>query len=237
MTVAATTTFAAAVWAALGDVRDPELDEPVTELGFVAECRVDGAGGVTVQLRLPTYFCAPNFAYLMVADAHDVIAAMPGVTSVRIELIDHFASSVINEGVAARSGFVAAFPGEAESELHSLRADFLRKAVLAGTDRVCRPLLAAGRSLAELGALTLGDVPATPDRARLRARRAELGLPAGDDAPLLIDPGTGAAIGIDAVPMALKRARLTRVSVDANSSVCRGLLAERYPLTPRQETR
>ena len=230
-----TSSLAYTVWAALGDVRDPELDEPVTELGFVAECRVDSAGGVTVQLRLPTYFCAPNFAYLMVADAHDVVAALPGISSVRVELIDHFASAVINEGVAARSGFVGSFPGEAESELDSLRADFLRKAVLAGTDRVCRPLLAAGRSLAALGVLTLGDAPATPDRERLRSRRAELGLPAHDGAPLLIDPVTGAAVDTESIPLALKRARLTRVSVDANSSVCKGLLAERYPHTPRQE--
>jgi metal-sulfur cluster biosynthetic enzyme len=232
---ASTLPFARTVWAALGEVRDPELDEPVTELGFIAECRVDGAGGVTVQLRLPTYFCAPNFAYLMVADAHDVVAALPGVGSVRVELIDHFASAAINSGVAARAGFVGSFDGEAESELDGLRADFLRKAVLAGTDRVCRPRLAAGTSLAELGTLKLGNAPATPDRERLRARRAELGLPAGDDSPLLIDPGTGAPVGIDAVPLALKRARLTRVSVDANSSVCRGLLAERYPAHPRQE--
>src|SRR5207249_9394411 len=100
---------------------------------------------------------------------------------------------------------------------------------------VCRPLLAASRSLAELGVLTLGDAPATPDRERLRSRRAELGLPAGDDAALLIDPGTGAAVDADSVPLALRRARLTRVSVDANSSVCRGLLAERYPGLPRPQ--
>jgi metal-sulfur cluster biosynthetic enzyme len=234
---AATTTLAAAVWAALGQVRDPELDEPVTDLGFVAECRVDSAGGTTVLLRLPTYFCAPNFAYLMVADAHDVVIAVPGVRSVVVELIDHFASAAINEGVAARSGFVASFQGAAESELDGLRADFLRKAVLAGTDRVCRPLLSAGRSPAELGALTLGDAPATPDRERLRDRRAELGLPSDDGSPLLIDPATGAAVDVDALPLALRRNRLTRVSVDANSSVCRGLLAERYPATPRQEAR
>jgi metal-sulfur cluster biosynthetic enzyme len=226
---AATTTLAAAVWAALGQVRDPELDEPVTDLGFVAECRVDSSGGATVLLRLPTYFCAPNFAYLMVADAHDVVIAVPGVRSVVVELIDHFASAAINEGVAARSGFVASFRGAAESELDGLRADFLRKAVLAGTDRVCRPLLAAGRSLAELGTLTLGDAPASPDRERLRDRRAELGLPSHDGSPLLIDPATGAAVDVDALPLALRRARLTRVSVEANSSVCRGLLAERYP--------
>src|SRR2546423_9999632 len=140
-----TTTLRASVWSALGQVRDPELDEPVTDLGFVAACWVSGTGDVSVQLRLPTYFCAPNFAYLMVADAYDVLAALPGVASVEVELIDHFASEVINEGVAARSGFVGSFRGEAVSELDDLRADFLRKAVLAGTDRGCRPALAAGR--------------------------------------------------------------------------------------------
>jgi metal-sulfur cluster biosynthetic enzyme len=37
---------------ALGTVRDPELDEPVTALGFVSSCTVSGDG--EVRLRLPT---------------------------------------------------------------------------------------------------------------------------------------------------------------------------------------
>ena len=60
-------------------MRDPELDEPITSLGFVASCAVSAAGDAQVRLRLPTYFCAPNFAYLMVADAYDAVAALPGV--------------------------------------------------------------------------------------------------------------------------------------------------------------
>ncbi len=32
-----------------------------------------------MRLRLPTYFCAPNFAFLMVADAYDAVSAVPGV--------------------------------------------------------------------------------------------------------------------------------------------------------------
>ena len=67
-------------------------------------------------------------------------------------LDDHFAADEINGGVAARAGFVAPFDGLAVGELDELRVDFLRKAVLAGTDRVCRPLLAAGRHAAELAA-------------------------------------------------------------------------------------
>jgi len=68
---------AEAVLRALETVRDPELDEPITSLGFVASCAVSAAGDAQVRLRLPTYFCAPNFAYLMVADAYDAVAALP----------------------------------------------------------------------------------------------------------------------------------------------------------------
>jgi metal-sulfur cluster biosynthetic enzyme len=125
----------AAVWAALGTVRDPELDEPLTDLGFVAHCEVSAAGHAVVRLRLPTYFCAPNFAFLMVADAYDAVAGVPGLTGLDIRLEDHFAADVINRGVAARQGFVASFEGEAVDELDTLRGDFVRKAVLAGTDR------------------------------------------------------------------------------------------------------
>lgn len=217
------------VLAALDAVRDPELDEPVTSLGFVASCTVSADGVASVRLRLPTYFCAPNFAYLMVADAFDAVSAVEGVREADVVLVDHFASDTINAGVAARSGFVRSFEGEAVDELDGLRADFVRKAVLAGTDRVCRPLLAAGVTTDELAALTLGQVPATPDRERLRSRRAELGLPSGDDAPLLVDATTGEAVGAEVLPMHLARTRLTRVSVEANSGVCRGLLRERYP--------
>jgi metal-sulfur cluster biosynthetic enzyme len=135
---------------ALGTVRDPELDEPVTSLGFVTSCTVSADGDVEVRLRLPTYFCAPNFAFLMVADAFDAVSGVAGVRHTEVVLEDHFASEEINRGVAARAGFVDSFDGLAVAELDTLRSDFVRKAVLAGTDRVCRPLLAAGYTVDEL---------------------------------------------------------------------------------------
>ncbi|WP_410632269.1 metal-sulfur cluster assembly factor [Amycolatopsis sp. cmx-4-83] len=220
----------AAVWAALGTVRDPELDEPLTDLGFVARCEVDDEGRAVIRLRLPTYFCAPNFAFLMVADAYDAVAGVPGLTGLDIRLDDHFAADVINRGVAARQGFVASFEGEAVDELDTLRYDFVRKAVLAGTDRVCRTL--SGR---DPTALTLGEVPPGPDLDRLRARRRELGLPAADDDPLLLDPATGAAIAPADAKRHLAIARLTRTSMEANSGVCRGMLRARYSLTSEEE--
>jgi metal-sulfur cluster biosynthetic enzyme len=209
-------------------VRDPELDEPITTLGFVSSCTISADGDTQIRLRLPTYFCAPNFAFLMVADAYDAVSALPGVRATEVVLEDHFASDAINGGVAARAGFARSFDGEAVGELHELRADFLRKAVMAGTDLVCRPLAAAGTGPAELAALTLGQAPPSEALERLRQRRAELGLPAGDGAPLLIDPATGAPLRGDAVPLHLRRARTTRVSIEANAGVCRGMLRHRY---------
>jgi metal-sulfur cluster biosynthetic enzyme len=223
-----TTVDGSRILSALGEVRDPELDEPITSLGFVASCTVSAGGDVEVHLRLPTYFCAPNFAFLMVADAYDVVSAIDGVRRTEVVLEDHFAAETINSGVAARAGFARSFDGEAVGELHELRADFLRKAALAGTDLVCRPLLAAGADPAALARLSLGEVPPSRELDRLRERRAELGLPAGDDALLVVDPATGAAIGEDALPLHLRRARTTRINVEANASVCRGMLHHRY---------
>ena len=209
-------------------MRDPELDEPITSLGFVASCTVSGEGDAQVRLRLPTYFCAPNFAFLMVADTYDAVSATPGVRTTEVLLDDHFAADAINGGVAARAGFAQSFDGEAVGELHGLRADFLRKAVLAGTDVLCRSLAAAGAAPPELAAMTMGQVPPSAELDRLRQRRTELGLPADDASPLVIDPVTGDAVDAGALPLHLRRAHTTRISIEANTGICRGMLRHRY---------
>jgi metal-sulfur cluster biosynthetic enzyme len=228
------TDVVAGVWEALRTVRDPELDADVVSLDFVAECSVTGDGIAHVRLRLPTYFCAPNFAFLMVADAWDAVSQVEGLTDVDVVLIDHFASDAINRGVAARAGFVGSMAGtevgEAVDELHDLRRTFTERAMMAGTDLVVRPLVRAGATPEEIAAMRLGDAPDSADLRRLRARRRELGIPADDDAPLVVDP-VGRTVGIDALPLHLRKARSYQVGVDANTSICRGQLAARYGLT------
>ena len=216
------------VLTALDAVRDPELDEPITTLGFVSTCVVSAAGDVVVRLRLPTYFCAANFAFLMVADAYDVVAALPGVRGVDVALVDHFAANEINAGVAARAGFVASFAGEAEAELDDLRRTFVTKAVLAGTDQVCRPLRSGGADPQRLAAMTLGEVPPSAELERLLRRRAELGLRTDAAAPLLVDPGTGDPITGAEASRHLGLARVTRTGIEANTGICRGMLRHRY---------
>lgn len=229
----ARTDLAPAVWRALGTVRDPELDESITDLQFVQECTVAG-DAVTVVLRLPTYFCAPNFAYLMVADAADAVRAVPGVRTARVSLDDHFASEEINAGVAAGHGFAASFPGLAEADaadLADLRRTFRRKAHDAAQELVAGALLRAGRTPDDLLGLSLGQLPRTAALDRLRRRRAELGLPAGATAPLLLE-ADGSPMRADGLPVKLRLARTTRVSIEGNGIFCRGLLATRYGTAP-----
>ena len=49
-----------------------------------------------------------------------------------------------------------------------------------------------------------------------------------------IDPVTGAPVTADHLPLHLRKARLTRVSIEANSGICRGMLRHRYDDTRGQ---
>lgn len=207
------------VMAALGTVRDPELDEPITTLGFVASASVVN-GHATVRLRLPTYFCAPNFAYLMVADAHDAVLALPYVSTVDIRLEDHFAAEEINAGVAAGAGFAGSFPGEAVAELEELRQTFRRKAYLASLDRLATRLASSG---VDPAGRTLGEVPPSAELSSLLRRREELSLTCAAESPLLLDDN-----GTELSPLRLRYARAVRVSIDGNAAFCQGLLRTRY---------
>jgi metal-sulfur cluster biosynthetic enzyme len=234
MTTAIQDTLALQAWKALDTVIDPELDQPVTELGFVAALSVrrleSGGHEVHVLLRLPTYFCAPNFAYLMVADAHDAVLALPGIETARVELADHFASEEINAGVAAQESFGAAFPGQGagttRDELEELRLTFQRKAHLACLERTCRQLIRSGWQVDALADTLLGDVPDSPERESLLRRRTDLGISNGADEPLFVE-STGERVPADQLPARLRFAKAVRISIDGNSGLCRGLLDTR----------
>ena len=83
------------VFHALAEVHDPELDEPITSLGFVASCEVGPDGDVDVALRLPTPQCAPNFAFLMAADARRVVRRLPGVREVTVQMLRQIGYGVV----------------------------------------------------------------------------------------------------------------------------------------------
>jgi metal-sulfur cluster biosynthetic enzyme len=224
----------AAILDALSGVRDPELDEPITDLKFVSNLQIED-GAVSVRLRLPTPLCAPNFAYLMVADARTAVQSVPGVERVMVVLDDHYASDQINCNVNEERGFKATFPGEAEGEsLDELRNIFRRKSFVARQEKLCRALLAEGHTPEELAKMRLGEVSPSKAFEKYLERRAELGLDISPEAPLVIDPD-GKRVPKEAVVQHLRFARTVRVSIEGNAHHCRGLLAARYGVPEEEE--
>ena len=207
------------VLGALGTVYDPELDEPITSLRFVSSCEVTAAGDVDVRLRLPTPQCAPNFAYLMAADARDAVLGLPGAGEVSVVLEDHYTGAEINAAVGRGGGFADAFPGETAGDLGALRTLFRRKALVA---RQSRLLDTVGDPVsARLGELS------GPDADRCRELRRELGIDASDDAPAFVR-GDGTPVPAPELARFARMASLTAISLEANGGVCRSLLSVRY---------
>ena len=199
---------------ALGTVYDPELDEPITTLGFVGSCVVTEHGDVDVRLRLPTPQCAPTFAFLMAADARAAVRRLPGARAVTVVLEDHYTGEEINAAVDRGAGFDSAFPGETAGDLDALRALFQRKALLARQSR-----------LLAVPAATLGELTG-PDAERCRELRRALGIDASDDAPAFVT-GDGTPVAPSDVRFR-RMASLTALSLDTNGGICRDLLKIRY---------
>jgi len=219
---------------ALSGVRDPELDVPITDLDFISTLEVEN-GAASVRLRLPTYFCAANFAYLMVADAKDAILSVPGIERASVILDDHYASGEINVGVNDEHGFDGAFPDETESpDLEELRMIFRRKSFVSRQEQLCRELIAEGNTPSDLAWMTLDEVMTSDAFQKYLERRAGLGLDVSGSAPLVVDP-EGKRIPEDAVVQHLRFARTVRVSIEGNAELCRGLLATRYGIRDREE--
>ncbi len=210
----------AEVLAAVRGVLDPELDESIVDLGFLTRVEVQG-DEIRLELRLPTYWCAPNFSWLMAQDARQAALGVPGVRQATVQLLDHHAGNEISAGVNSGRSFAETFGEQAAGEtLGSLRQIFRRKAFLA---RQVRLLATLPRE--RLAGLRIADLPDTADARAYVKVRAELGLDCSPDAPVITDAAGREATDIDAH---LRAARLVRVSTDGNTVFCRGLFQTRY---------
>jgi metal-sulfur cluster biosynthetic enzyme len=217
---------------ALGQVYDPELDEPITDLRFVGSCVVSAGGDVDIMLRLPTPQCAPNFAFLMGADSRRVVREVEGVRDVVIRFEDHYTGEEINAALNRGAGFTGAFPGETDDDdLEALRELFTRKALIGRQSKICEGLRRGGASDHELVEMTVAQLPETSETARVLELRRMLGVPTDGDAPAFVQPN-GERIAVDQLKRWLRAAQLVRVSLEANGEICRGLLQGRHKLAP-----
>jgi metal-sulfur cluster biosynthetic enzyme len=220
---------------ALAQVYDPELDEPITTLRFVTSVDVGRDGHVDVLLRLPTPQCAPNFAFLMGADARRVVRGVAGVRDATVRFEDHYTGEEINLALRDGAGFTGAFPGETDDDdLESLRAIFTRKALIARQATVCESMLAQGAAPESVIVTTVAQLPDVPAARRAMELRASLGISVAPEAPGFVTPA-GDAVAPDQMKRWLRGAQLVRLSLEANGGICRDLLKARHHLATEPE--
>jgi hypothetical protein len=200
----------------------------------VTSCDVSADGDVDLRLRLPTPQCAPNFAYLMAADARNAVRRLPEVRGVTVLLEDHYTGDEINAAVGRGEAFAQAFPGETEGELDALRELFQRKALLARQSRLCEALLAGGATPEDVTARRVADLPDDQNARRCIELREQLGIPSQHDAPAFVRPD-GELIEAADLRHWLRTARLMRTSLEVNGGICRSLLRIRYGLADGKE--
>ena len=217
------------VLACLDRVLDPELDESLLSLGFVERVEGDEPGNLTVCLRLPTYWCAANFSYLMASDVRNGLLAVKGVNSVTVRLGEHFASSEVERGAGPGLSFGDAFPNGGPDTLEETRRVFLVKGYYNRQERLLHALKRAGLPFDRIAALRVGDIPAEIDErvvSRYLERRNDMGLDCSEMAPLIVDV-SGTPIPADRLEAYYVRARTTRLAMEASGSLCSAMLESR----------
>jgi metal-sulfur cluster biosynthetic enzyme len=225
----------AEVWRRLETVTDPELDQPVTKLEFVTRADVDADNCVHIEFRLPTYWCAANFSFLMADDMRTAVKELPWVADVSIVLGEHMYADKINAGLARGLNFQETFGAEADGDLDELRRTFLLKAFQRRQAALLADLMEAGCDPAGLVEMTLDELvnlEVSEAGARLRTRYLERRPTVS--APLATSL---AFVDTDANPLQAETLstyvrKLRRVDVNAefNSALCRGLLHARFDM-------
>jgi metal-sulfur cluster biosynthetic enzyme len=221
------------VWAALERVTDPEIDESVTKLEFVTRVEIEADSRVRIEFRLPTYWCAPNFAFLMASDMRDAVEELPWVKEVSVQLLDHFSATLINRSVALKQDFRDAFPGETDGDLSQIRRTFLGKSYQRRQELLMRHALRTGidaswlirATMRELKELPLDDEGDSLRKLYLFAwRRVHIGYEEEQLAFMTIDRQP---LSLAELKDYLRLVAGVRRTADFNGLICRGLLAAR----------
>ena len=225
----------AEVLACLQGVMDPELDESVVDLNFVTRADVDLMNRVHIEFRLPTYWCAANFSFLMADDMRRAVSMLDWVEGVSVVLGEHMYADKINAGLAQGLSFQETFGVEADGDLDDLRRTFLLKAFQRRQVALLNHLTGIGHPPETIVALTLAELdclPVNDEGARLRRRYLErrdvVGRVRGNF-PAFVD-AAGSPLKVDGFSAYVSGLRRVGVNAEFNSALCRGLLSVRFDL-------
>lgn len=219
----------AEVQSVISAVRDPEIDETAGELDFVVGVEV-AEGDVAVSIRLPSYWCPANFAWLMAQDMRKAVLALPWVTGFRLELIDHFAEAQISRAISDGLTFEAAFPTRAVGDLTVLQRDFATKAMLMRQASLIVALRNFGMDDAAICAAAIRTFDLLDDTsiaalwAAVMEKRREAGIPHDTDRPAICD---ARGLAIADLGAHLREIRRVSTSAAASGEMCRMLVAGR----------
>ncbi|MDP5220773.1 iron-sulfur cluster assembly protein [Ruegeria sp. 2205SS24-7] len=224
------------VFERLERVTDPELDEPITDMGFVERVEVVDAKKVEVDFRLPTYWCSPNFAFLMAWGIRQQVSSLPWVHEVKVDLKDHCFMERVNEGVNGDRDFREVFTEYCNGEsLEDVRLKFMAKAFDRRQETMLLAVREAGYSAQDIVDMTLAQYDALEcqgeEDAKQHPRYRELlvsrELAARPDDPVFVT-WKGTSLTKDDLKDHLAKLRGTRINMEFNGALCRGLLSTRY---------
>jgi metal-sulfur cluster biosynthetic enzyme len=225
----------AEVWRVLARVNDPEIDEPVTEMGFVERVEVVADGSVQVDFRLPTYWCSPNFAFLMLDGIREALEMLSWRPKFMITLHDHLFAEEVNRGVAAGKRFEAIFDElSPEPDLAGLRLKFRKKAFQKRQEAAVLGLREAGwadEDILALDRMTVDEARVGPELTVRLARYCDAlraRFPAANPLSPAFVTWEGEGLDIAGLPKYLAALRSVRINMEFNGALCRGLKKARY---------
>ena len=231
------------VYDQLGNVHDPELDQSLPYLGFIEKVEVNDSQ-VNVVFRLPTYWCSPNFAYIMGEDIVEEVQKLSWVQTVEVELVDHSEAEKVSVGVTNGKTFEEVFPDKTDGTgLGEVREIFKRKAFYSRQYQLIRHLIKNNWSKESVLAMNwnvLHLLSAEDQQTKELAQRYfdicqhfQLNK---EKEELVLSDHEGKLILEEEFDNYLLHARKARMTMEFNGHYCKGLLQTRYEHTSPAQT-
>ena len=244
--------FRESVLEALATVTDPELDEPITDLGFVRDLSITEDGRISVEIVTSTFWCSPNFVYMMLEEARDAVSRLPGVKEARVYLGGHHDSDRINEAVNSGKSFSQCYESEASGDLVELNRMIRTRALRSRLYSMTVAMARCGITPEELFGLSRVDILAEGNTFVVESRGRALQIADPDDVrhlgrylsfldgigrkdgPLVIWDLDGNPPGKEEFNSILTLSRSARANFSLNAELCRALLEARIGTTQLQ---